>query len=106
MKENGCGSSEDTVVSKKQQQSAPPPPTAGMEVMMDKKNVMDARRLDFVEKQHDDKKEILSQYLHLQARRCDAEDCRVEAQDKKDNNMMMMIMEQNRMMLEIINNKK
>jgi hypothetical protein len=76
----------------------PPPPTAGMEVMMDKKNVMEGRRLDFVEKQHDDKKEILTQYLSLQARRCNA-------QDKKDNNMMMMIMEQNRMMLEIINKK-
>jgi hypothetical protein len=98
MKENGRGSSEDTVASKKQQRSAPPPPTAGMEVMMDKKNVMEGRRLDFVEKQHDDKKEILTQYLSLQARRCDA-------QDKKDNNMMMMIMEQNRMMLEIINKK-
>jgi hypothetical protein len=47
----------------------PPPPTAGMEVMMDKKNVMEGRQLDFVEKQHDDKKEILSQYLELQARR-------------------------------------
>jgi hypothetical protein len=67
MKENGRGSSKDTAVSKKQQQNAPPPSTAGMEVMMDKKNIMEGRQLDFVEKQHDDKKEILSQYLELQS---------------------------------------
>jgi hypothetical protein len=39
--------------------------TTTANVLMDKKNLMEGRKLDFAEKQHDDKKDILERYMAL-----------------------------------------
>jgi hypothetical protein len=96
----------DTTTAKKHRKSAPPQPTDGMDVLMDKKNLMEGRKLDFAEKQHDDKKDILERYMALQEKRIDSQDAQIKAQKEKDSEIMMMMMQQNRMMMEMLQSRK
>jgi hypothetical protein len=73
---------------------------------MDKKNLMEGRKLDFAEKQHDDKKDILERYMSLQEKRLDSQDAQIKAQKEKDGKIMMMMMQQNRMMMEMLQHRK
>jgi hypothetical protein len=96
----------DTTTAKKHQKSALSQPSDGMDVLMDKKNLMEGRKLDFAEKQHDNKKDILERYMALQEKRLDLQDAQMKAQKEKVGKIMMMMMQQNWMMMEMLRNRK